>query len=127
MRERRKATVLVVEDDESLLFLFGRVLTQAGFIPSTIATLQEAQSAFSRQSFDLLICDLSVPGGKNVFNFIAAARAQNPTMAVLIITGFAPHEIASHAEITGIPVLEKPFSPIDLIGRISLLLDCQAA
>ena len=127
MGERRKPTVLVVEDDESLLNLFERVLQQAGFVPSAVPTVEAAQSVFAKQRFDIVVSDLSVAGGKNVFEFVAAARAQHPEIAFLIISGYTPDEIASHAEITGVPVLEKPFTPIDLIGRISVLLDCQAA
>jgi two-component system, NtrC family, nitrogen regulation response regulator GlnG len=127
MGERRKATVLVVEDDDSLLWLFAKVLQQAGFAASAVTTVQAATSTFGQQHFDAVICDLSVAGGKNVFNFVASARAQHPEIAFLIISGYTPEEIANHAEIIGIPVLEKPFAPPDLVQRISLLLDCQAA
>ena len=127
MRERRKPTILVVEDDDSLLSLFEKVLQQAGFVPSAVATVEAAQCVFARQAFDIVVSDLSVAGGKHVFEFVAAARAQHPEIAFLIISGYTPEEIASHAEIAGIPVLEKPFTPLDLIGRISVLLDCRAA
>ena len=127
MSERRKATVLVVEDDDSLLSLFEKVLMQAGFDSRVVTSVESAQSSFARQAFDILVCDLSVAGGKEIFEFVASARARHPEIAVLIISGYTPDEIASRAEIVGIPVLEKPFSPLDLIGRISVLLDRQAA
>jgi DNA-binding response OmpR family regulator len=127
MGERRNPTVLVVEDDDSLLWLFARVLQQAGFAPSAVTTVQAATSTFGQQHFDAVICDLSVAGGKNVFDFVATVRAQHPEIAFLIVSGFTPEEIASHAEIVGVPVLEKPFAPPDLVRRISLLLNLQAA
>lgn len=127
MRERRKPTVLVLEDDNSLLDLFQRVLTQAGFNPEAVSSVEAAHSTFAKQTVDIVICDLSLAGGKKVFDFVAAARSQHPEIAVLIISGYTPEEISSHAELVGVPVLEKPFTPIDLVGRISLLLDCQAA
>lgn len=127
MQERRKTTVLVLEDDDPLLDLFEKVLTQAGFESKAVTTIEAAHFTFSQQSVDIVICDLSVAGGKNIFDFVASARSQHPEIAVLIISGYTPDEIACHAEIVGIPVLDKPFSPLDLIGRISMLLDSQAA
>lgn len=127
MAERRRGSVLIVEDDDSLLCLFEKVLKQAGFEPTPATTVDTAQDFFAQRPFDLMICDLSVAGGRNVFEFVASARAQHPEIAVLIISGYTPEEIAHRAQTINVPILDKPFSPPDLVRRIASILGSQAA
>ncbi|MGH7971393.1 MAG: response regulator [Limisphaerales bacterium] len=127
MVERRKSSVLVVEDDEPLLGLFEKVLEQSGFEAVLATTLERAQTLIAERRFDILVFDLSVAGGRNVFEFTAAVRARWPKMKLLIISGLIPDDIAFRAQAMGIEVLDKPFSPPDLIARIASLLGRQAA
>ena len=127
MSERRKASVLLLEDDEALLALFDRILNQAGFDFKIATTGGDAADLFARKRYDLLVCDLSVLGGGNVFNFISSLRSRDTSLAVLIITGYTPADVASRAESLGLDLLEKPFSPPEFLSRISLLLGPKAA
>jgi len=123
MGERRKGNVLVVEDDESLLSLFEKVLHQSGFEATASTSLETAQTLFADHQFDALVCDLSVAAGRNIFDFVSAARTRNPDIAVLIVSGYTPEQVALRAQSLGVTVMDKPFTPPELIARISLLLD----
>ena len=123
----RGGSVLVIEDDEALLTLFERILIEAGFEFRAATTTEGARALIARRRFDIVVCDLSVPGEENVFDFISGLRKQIPRIAALIITGFAPDEVLSQAKTLKMDVLEKPFSPPDLIQRICCLLDRKAA
>jgi two-component system NtrC family sensor kinase len=125
--ERRKGSVLVVEDDESLLLLFEKILEQSGFDTQVAITLERAQVLIAEHRFDILVCDLSVAGPRNIFDFVAAVRGRYPKIGILIISGYTPEEVADRAHTLGVHVLDKPFSPPDLIARISSLLGRQAA
>jgi DNA-binding response OmpR family regulator len=127
MVERRKGSVLVVEDDESLLMLFEKILEQSGFDAQVAISLERAQVLIAERRFDILVCDLSVAGHRNIFDFVAAVRARDPKIAVLIISGYTPEEVTDRAHTLGVQVLDKPFSPPDLIARISSLIGRQAA
>jgi len=127
MGEPRKVSVLVVEDEEPLLSLFEKVLAQSGFEPIAATTLETAQTLLAQRTVEILVCDLSVAAGRNFFDFVASVRKQHPEIAILIISGYTPEEIAFRAETLGVMVLDKPFSPPDLIQRISALLGREAA
>jgi DNA-binding response OmpR family regulator len=127
MVERRKSSVLVVEDDEPLLSLFEKVLEQSGFEAVVTVTLEHAQKLIAERHFDIVVFDLSVAGGRNVFEFLGPVRSLYPKMKLLIISGLIPNEIADRAQTLGIQVLDKPFSPPDLIARVTSLLGRQAA
>jgi DNA-binding NtrC family response regulator len=117
-----RGSVLVIEDDDSLQILFGKVLTQSGFQAATARTSRAALPFFEQHLFDVLVCDLSAGGGHKVFDFVSLARQHQPHMAVLLITGYIPDDVASTARILGLDVMEKPFSPPQLVERIALML-----
>jgi DNA-binding response OmpR family regulator len=127
MVERRKGSVLVVEDDEPLLSLFEKILQQSGFDTECAITIERAQVLIAERRFDILVCDLSVAGQRNIFDFVAAVRTRYPKIGTLIISGYTPEEVAQRAHTLGVLVLDKPFAPPDLIARISSLLSRQAA
>ncbi len=122
-----KGNVLLVDDDPSLLILFEKVLTKSRFTATTAASVDRAEACFRQQNFDLMICDLSVPGHENIFEFVSTARERHPDIPILIITGYTPDDIALRARRLGLSVLEKPFTPNALVERITLLLNEKAA
>jgi two-component system NtrC family sensor kinase len=121
-----RGSILVIEDDDSLQALFGKVLTQSGFHAATASSARDARPLFKQQVFDALVCDLSASGGRKVFDFVRYVREHQPHLAVLIITGFTPDDIACTATTLGLDVMEKPFSPPQLVERITLMLSRKA-
>lgn len=127
MNHRHGGKILVIEDDHSLIALFKAVLQQAGFEFQSATSAEAAQALLSEQHFDVLVSDLSVTGGVKVFELVKTVRRQHPEIAVLIVTGYTPEEIASEVATQKIDLLEKPFSPPDLVSRVKSLMKSKAA
>ena len=112
-------TILLVEDDESVRKLTKTLLEGEGY------TVFEAEngavaldSAFSDQSkIHLLITDLVMPGmrGRDLATCI---RRRRPGIKVLYVTGYAD-EVALK---DGSTVLEKPFTPDELVRVVRTVL-----
>ncbi len=58
--------VLFVEDHESTLAIFSRLMTRAGHNVSTATNLAEARQLLAASTFDLLITDLGLPDGSGL-------------------------------------------------------------
>jgi len=127
MGESRRGSVLVIEDDETLIALFETILRQAGFHLRSATSAKAAQALLSHHHFDVVVCDLSVAGGVKVFELVKNLRKQHPEIAVLIVTGYTPEEIASEIASQKLELMEKPFSPPELIKRVAMLAKRKAA
>jgi DNA-binding response OmpR family regulator len=93
-------------------------LSHLGYAVETAASGLEAVEKFSAQGshFDLVILDLLMPGlsGEEVFMRL---RALNPTVRVLIVSGFSSEQVVHRIlEVGGRDFIQKPFS-IDVLAR----------
>lgn len=115
----RSRRVLVVEDEEAVLRFVVRVLERAGYTTLTATDGLEALRALSNGgAVDLLLTDVVMPhrGGPAL---AADARELQPDLRVLFMSGYSEGEIAREGVIPdGVPLLEKPFSPSELLERI---------
>jgi PAS domain S-box-containing protein len=117
-------TVLVVEDDPSLLLLISKVLKTAGYkvleAPSPEQALGLAGS--HREPIDLLVSDVVMPGmdGKALAERILEKR---PRMKVLFLSGYPADFIAGQGWLDdGTAFLSKPFTPRALAAKVRELL-----
>jgi two-component system chemotaxis response regulator CheY len=83
------ATILVVDDDESLLDLLRMHLTAAGYDVQMAADAIAAGYMVLRSPPDLIICDVNMPH-MDGFEFIQAVKADKgvPDMPVIFLTSF---------------------------------------
>lgn len=104
--------VLVVDDEEPVVQLLARLLHDLGH-QATLATSGEAAlDALGREPFDLVLCDVKMPG-LNGFELVAAIRERDPDLAerVIFITGDTLSSTTrSQLEQSGNFFLAKPFS-----------------
>jgi two-component system cell cycle sensor histidine kinase/response regulator CckA len=110
--------VLVVDDEYAVRNVLGLSLSHLGYAVETAASGLEAVEKFSAQGshFDLVILDLLMPGlsGEEVFMRL---RALNPTVRVLIVSGFSSEQVVHRIlEVGGRDFIQKPFS-IDVLAR----------
>ena len=118
-------TVLLVEDDESILNLGVAILESFGY---TILSAQSPEQAltFVRQHADpihLLITDIVMPGmnGKVLRDKIVRLR---PEIRVIFMSGYTDDVIAHHGILDpDIHFLQKPFSVNTLTGMVREVLD----
>ncbi|MFP1843691.1 two-component system response regulator GlrR [Lonsdalea quercina] len=96
MTTRQSASLLLVDDDPSLLKLLGMRLTSEGFNVTTAASGQDALRLLVREKIDLVISDLRMDEMDGLALF-AEIQTQLPGMPVIILTahGSIPDAVAA--------------------------------
>lgn len=111
--------ILLVEDEESIRFMLQTKLIKSGYNVTTAANgLHAIQIVKSGKSFDLILCDLKMPGKDGLELFIEL-RMRNVETPVVILTGFPEKEKILHAIRHGVrDVLLKPLPHAELLSKI---------
>ena len=122
-------TVLLVEDESSILHLVKRMLQKNGYRVLTASTPDEAIRLMERHSSDihLLITDVVMPdmNGRDL-----AQRLQqiNPDLKCLFMSGYTADVIAHHGVLDpDMNFIHKPFSLHDLMVKIHSVLHNKAS
>src|ERR1700712_4965027 len=116
-------SVLLVDDDTSIQGIVEETLTDNGFQPTIASSGEEAIGLLAGNKYRAIIIDISL-GRDRVKGWSIArrARAVNPTMPVVYITGGNSDDWA----VGGVPnsiLLTKPFAPAQLVTAVSQLLN----
>ena len=86
--------VLVVEDEPLIQQRLARILAQLGYQPDMLcfaSTLAAARQLAAQRHYALALVDLGLPDG-NGTALIAALRAQDATMGILVISAWSTEE-----------------------------------
>ncbi|QWT41659.1 two-component system response regulator GlrR [Dickeya dadantii] len=96
MTTRKPASLLLVDDDPSLLKLLGMRLTSEGFTVTTATSGQDALRLLQREKIDLVISDLRMDEMDGLALF-AEIQKNQPGMPVIILTahGSIPEAVAA--------------------------------
>src|SRR5438309_9657328 len=96
MKQEPAKTVLVIEDDDSTRFVFGRSLENLGWDAVCVADGADVADLITTRRFDLLVLDLYMPG-MNGFEVLRRIRQPDPgflpapqtpaTVPILVISG----------------------------------------
>jgi PAS domain S-box-containing protein len=124
----RGESVLLVEDEDSVRTLAKRILTEGGYRVTAFSGGTDALPLLENpaRDFDLLISDVVMPGMRGV-ELVRRALALRPGLPVLMMSGYtSPMEDEDRRAMAEAPLLEKPFSRRDLLGRVRELLDERA-
>jgi CheY-like chemotaxis protein len=120
VQARSSATILLVEDEETVRQMTTDILEQSGYIALVATTPQEAMAICARkeQQIDLLLTDVIMPemNGRELSRQIEFIR---PGIKVLFMSGYAA-DIIPEAEVTGAgtPFIQKPFNVQTLLNKI---------
>jgi two-component system cell cycle sensor histidine kinase/response regulator CckA len=123
---RGSETVLLVEDEEAVRNLVGRILREQGYRLLVAANGNEALQLAQNQpneNIHLVVADVVMPqmGGKALIDQLKMMR---PDIKVLFISGYTDKTIVHHGLLeSGIPFLQKPFSPDKLVRKVREVLD----
>jgi putative two-component system response regulator len=79
------AKILIVDDEEPIRRSLVRLLDRVGFECATAADAAEARQLLTREQFDLMLCDVTMPG-ESGFSLLAHAHQEHPDLAVLMVT-----------------------------------------
>ena len=120
----RKATVLLVEDDEIMRSLTRQALREHGY---TVLEADDGKTALAltqshQDSIDLLLTDV-VMRHMSGPELVERLKTSYPSLKVVFMSGYTGELIAEREVLKrGITLLEKPFSRTDLLNTIHAVL-----
>lgn len=101
--------ILLVDDEDHLQEVLGLLLELDGHKVSTAYSGEDALRLAKEKSFNLVITDLRM-AGMNGLEVVKAFKKANPTMHVIMITGFPSPETEEEARRLGVDdYIAKPF------------------
>jgi len=108
---RRSATILLVEDEETVRQMTNDMLEQSGYTTLVAATPEEALAicASKDQRIDLLLTDVIMPGmnGRELSRHITLSR---PEIRVMFMSGYAADILPEEGADATLHFIKKPFS-----------------
>ena len=126
MGNNAPARVLVVDDDAELRALLLRYLGENGFAVRVAADGPSAYRLLTRDSFDLMVLDLMLPG-EDGLSICRKLRGQGETLPIIMLTARGdPVDRVVGLEIGADDYVPKPFNPRELLARIQAMLRRQA-
>jgi putative two-component system response regulator len=114
-----KATILIVDDEESVRTMLKRMLEREGYACETAEDAEKAILNLLSHKIDLVISDVRMPG-KSGIQLMEEIKQNRPEIATLIMTGLGDKQIADAAISAGSSgYLYKPFQKIQVLASVS--------
>lgn len=114
-------TILLLEDDLSLIAGLSFAFKKEGFALSVARTIQEAEALFTAGSYDLLVLDVSLPDGTG-FAFCSRVRQVSKVPIIFLTASDEETDIVMGLDIGGDDYITKPFKLGVLLSRVHALL-----
>ena len=115
--------ILVIDDEELLIRSMTLLMEKNGFQVYTAKNASDAEVMIDEENFDLIICDIRMPGKngveviKSIQDLLIAKKKQK--VPVIFITGFADEKIEREAKmLKPVGYLMKPFGIQELMEVI---------
>ncbi len=112
------ARVLLVEDEPAVRAVLTRTIARLGVEVTAVEGGEEALALLANQKFEMLVSDVMMPGIDGV-TLAERARQGDPSLGIVLMSGFAQPPLRDAASRQGIEFLAKPFAAADLAAAIS--------
>ena len=131
--KKPKFKALIVDDDRDLLEVMSDIFVGAGYKVITASDGLDATLKFNNEMFDIILTDIKMPkkDGIKFVQYIQATEAQKmmkagtsfkPTPIIMISAAIEDYRV--ELEVLGnIEVLSKPFTPKQVMEKVSSLLE----
>jgi signal transduction histidine kinase len=119
-------TILLVEDEERIIGLAYRILTQSGY---RVIKARQAEEAIEMcrnidEDPDLLVTDVILPGRMSGRDLAKQLSDMIPSLRILFISGYTGSAIVRHGVLDdGVNFLPKPFTVESLNRKVREVLD----
>jgi two-component system, NtrC family, nitrogen regulation response regulator GlnG len=115
--------VWVIDDDRSIRWVFEKALAREGIPFKTFALAQEALAALERDTPQVLVSDIRMPGTSGL-ELLQSVKQKHPELPVIIMTAYSDLESAVAAFQGGaFEYLPKPFDVDQAVELIRRALD----
>jgi two-component system NtrC family sensor kinase len=115
------ASVLIVDDEPTIVELQKEILESLGAAVVGVASGKEAIAVLEQRAFDLIVTDLKMPGGvtgQDLYRWVAS-RSPGATRGFVFVTGDTAGETnQDFIETSGARCLLKPFSMTDYVRTL---------
>jgi CheY-like chemotaxis protein len=128
---RGSGRVLLMDDDEIIRISSARVLERRGFEVTSAAAGEQALELYGKamadgRPYDLVILDLTVPGGMGGEAVLAELRKTDPDVAALASSGYSDDATASRVLAAGfVGLLGKPYLAHELCSTVKAAMSRQ--
>ncbi len=121
-KQKQKKTILVVDDEPTILIMMAEVLDTAGYHTLIASNGEEAEQVLNEEQVDLILLDIMLPG-RNGIELLEHYRSRFADIPIIMVTGFGKVEHAIQCFKKGaIDFLPKPISPEKLLSTIKRIL-----
>jgi CheY-like chemotaxis protein len=118
----KTASILVVDDEETVRRCLRAVLEEAGYSVTEAADGREAIEELQRAKPDLVITDLVMPEQEGI-ETIQALRQAHPSIGIIAISGAGEGRYLPMARLLGADAtLPKPASPEQVLAEVERIL-----
>lgn len=115
--------ILVVDDEENVLFLVSSALELEGFEVETASSVREAKDVLHKGSVQLVVLDVMLPDSDG-FSLLDHIRKKGPQIPVIFLSA----QNSTENRVRGLTVggddfIGKPFALAELVARVRLRLN----
>lgn len=111
--------ILIIDDDLDLCTLLGRFLSKNGYDVEMAHSGAKGIAKFNEQRFDMVICDYRL-GDMEGIKVLAALRKENPSVKVLMITGYSDIKTAVEViKMGAFDYIVKPLIPDEVLSVLN--------
>jgi len=120
--------ILLMDDEPAICEITGILLKKLGYDPTIAVTGEEALAEYKKgrengNPYDVIILDLTIPGGMGGREVISIIRESDHEVKVLVSSGdLSDPAIISYADYGFSGVLAKPYNKIGLDQSIKSIL-----
>jgi len=117
---RSHGKILLMDDQEPILKMVGRMLNRMGYETSSATDGSQAvrmykESQFSENQFDLVVLDLTVPGGMGGLKTIIELLKIDPKVKAVVSSGYSNDPVMANYEDYGFcGIIPKPYTKAQL-------------
>jgi two-component system, NtrC family, response regulator len=79
--------ILIIDDEEKLRNLIGRITRLEGYEVSEAANIKAGLKILEKENIDVILCDVKLPDG-NAVDFIKDIKARYPTTEIILLTAY---------------------------------------
>jgi Signal transduction histidine kinase len=123
------ARVLLMDDEAPIRMLGGTVLKRMGYGVTAVSdgasvVSEYAAAAAAGRRFDLVILDLTVPGGMGGAEAMQKLRAMDPEVCAIVSSGYSSDPVMANYRAHGFRArVPKPYAASDLSAVVQAVLD----
>ncbi len=115
-------SVLIVDDDESVLTMLYKVIRSAGMEAKTVSGGEQALELVRERPFDLILLDVNLRG-MDGFQVIQELRGRGVKTPIIIVSGRKEdYDTLYGLDIGADDYITKPFNPVVLAAKVKALI-----